>query len=159
MPFSKNNKRILLVLGALIVIQSVWFLVVQRIVDSTQLRTTATVIRIDERGSSCSGRGPCDGSNILIPVYEFYDTSGKRHEKSDRYFGEYKKANPLRILFGKKVGDTATTYYEKDKPEEALFMANPLAYAAWLLPLYAVIFSFVVYVVIKVFRRLRRFIS
>lgn len=138
-------QRILLIIGiVLLVIQLPWFFIVQSIVDKTQTKTVATVIRIESMGAGCTGSPSykrqidltCDHSQREYPVYQYYDTSGARHEQDDRFFGEYKRNNPLRGLFWKDVGDTATAYYTKDKPKEVIFMAGPFAYTAWLVPLY-----------------------
>ncbi len=136
-------KKILMIFGlGLIVIQLPWYLVVQSIVNKTQTKTTATVIRIESKDAGCTGDKSsrpdltCDHSPREYPVYEYSDASGARYEQDDRFFGEYKQNNPLRGLFWKDIGDKVDVYYTKDKPQEALFMAGPLAYAAWLIPLY-----------------------
>jgi len=136
------SKILLIVAGVLLGLQLPWFFVIQAIVDKTQTKTTATVIRIDRKLANCTGDSPgspdptCDHSDIRFPVYEYFDSTGKRYEKSDEYLGEYKENNPLWKVFGKEVGEKVTAYYDKGKPEGAVFMAGPGAYTAWLIPLY-----------------------
>lgn len=138
-----KTRKVLLIIGlGLLLLQLPWFFVVQTMVNRTELKTTATVIRIESTDAHCTGDRQgrsdptCDHSLQQYPVYEYYDATGKRHEQDDRFFGAYKQNNPLRRLFWKEVGDTATAYYTQEKPQEVLFMASPLAYTAWLIPLY-----------------------
>jgi hypothetical protein len=119
----------------LFILQVPWFIGAQMLVGKTQVKTTATVVRISSAGPGCTSR-VCDHSSRLYPVYEYFDRQGTRHEQDDRYFGEFKQANPLRGIFGKEVGDKVTAYYTPDRPEEVLFMTGPLAYSAWILPSY-----------------------
>jgi hypothetical protein len=142
----KKAQKILLITGlVLLVNQPPWYFGVQAFVNKTQTRTTATVIRIESEDARCTGDRPgrpdptCDRSPREYPVYEYYDKTGKRYEQDDRYFGEYKQNNPIRGLFWKEVDETVTAYYTTGKPEEVLFMASPLAYTAWLIPLYLAI--------------------
>ena len=125
----------------LLLIQVPWYIAIQIIVNKTQSKTTATVINVERKTSSCpyTRNNICDGSDKLIPVYEYFDTQGIRHEVDDRYFGEFKQNNPLRIIFGKEKGDKVPAYYTKGKPEEILFMTGPFAYTAWLVPIYLII--------------------
>jgi hypothetical protein len=139
----QKSQKILLVTGlVLLAVQLPWYFVVQAFVNKTQVQTTATVIRIESAGAGCSGDRvgrpdpTCDHSQKEYPVYEYFDKAGNKYEQDDKFFGEYKKNNPLRGLFWKDVGERVKAYYTEDKPKEVLFMAGPLAYAAWLLPLY-----------------------
>jgi hypothetical protein len=120
---------------ALGVLQVPWFIGAQILASKTQVKTTATVVRIASTGPNCISRA-CDRSSRLYPVYEYFDEQGVRHEQDDRYFGEFKQNNPLRGILGKEVGDVVTAYYAPGKPEEVLFMASPLAYTAWIIPSY-----------------------
>ncbi len=150
----KAQKILLTVSTVILFVQLPWFFVVQAIVNRTQTKTSATVIRIESKDAGCTGDRigrpdpTCDHSLRQYPVYEYYDVTGKRYEQDDRFFGEYKQNNPIRSLFWKNVGDKVTAYYTKDKPQEVLFMTGPLAYTAWLIPLYLAIPTFIAYVVI-----------
>jgi len=130
-------------------------------VNKTQTKTTATVIRIASRDARCTGDRPdradptCDHSPREYPVYEYYDSSGKRYEQDDRFLGEYKQNNPLRSLFWKGVGDKTTAYYTKDKPHKVTFMAGPLAYAAWLVPLYVALHTLLIAGALVILQKLR----
>jgi|GEM_PF-2471636 len=146
---SPKVRKIILIIGcALLVIQLPWFFVVQAMVTKSRVKTTATVIGIVSEDAGCTGDtaaradSTCDHSARQYPVYAYTDASGHRHEQDDRFFGEYKQNNPLRGLFWKDVGDTVTAYYSKDKPQQVLFMAGPLAYTAWLIPLYSALTLF-----------------
>lgn len=146
----KRTQKILLIIGvALLAIQLPWYYAVQAYTNKTQTKTTATVIRIVSEDSGCTGDRPgrldptCDHSPREYPVYEYYDDSGQRYEQDDRFFGEYKQNNPIRGLFWKEIGDSVTAYYTTDKPEEVIFMAGPLAYTAWIIPLYLAIPTFI----------------
>src|SRR4051812_12656731 len=117
---SQKAQKILQIVGmVLLVIQLPWYFVIQAFVNKTQNKTTATVIRIERQPSVCSGDRygrldpSCDHSDRLYPVYEYFDIHGKRYEQGDRFFGEYKKGNPLGKLFLKKVGDKVPVYYTK----------------------------------------------
>lgn len=151
-------RKILLILGlVLLLVQLPWFFVVQHMVNTSEVKTTATVIRIESSGSNCTETtNLCDHSPREYPVYAFYDTAGHRQQQDDRYFGEYKQHNPLRALFWKNVGDKVTAYYPKDRPDQVLFMAGPLAYSAWLIPLYIAIPVFFAAGVLYVIQKLRR---
>lgn len=95
-----------------------------------QVKTTATVIRINRSGAGCTGDRPyredptCDHSDRLVPVYEYYDIKGDKYEQDDRFFGEYKENNPLRGLLGVEVGDEVPAFYTEDNPEQVLFMSS-----------------------------------
>jgi len=95
-----------------------------------QVRTTATVIRIDRSDAGCTGDRPyrqdptCDHSDRLVPVYEYYDLQGNRYEQDDRFFGEYKENNPLIGLLGVELGDEVPAFYTEDNPEQILFMSS-----------------------------------
>jgi len=156
-------QKILLIIGVgLLLIQLPWFLVVQAIVNKTQTKTTATVTRIESEDAGCNGDRPgrpdptCDHSPREYAVYEYHDNTGKKYEQDDRFFGEYKRNNPLRGLFWKDVGDKVTAYYTKDKPQEVLFMAGPLAYTAWLIPLYIAIPTFIALGVISIIQKSKK---
>ena len=142
MKIPKGHKLILVIGAGLLVLQVPWFFVMQAIVGKTQTKTVATVIRIESREAGCTGDQAgrvdptCDHSARQFPVYGYYDAAGRRHEQDDKSFGEYKTNNPLRKLFWKDVGAKVPVYYTTDKPQEALFMAGPLAYTPWLVPLY-----------------------
>ena len=139
-----NKFRNLLVISIIVLfgIQLPWYFVVQYIVNKTQTKTIATVIRIEIKDAGCSGdlrskySVTCDHSKRRYPVYEYFDSTGKKYEQDDRFFGQYKQNNPLKKLLLKKVGDKVPAYYTKNKPQEVLFMASPFAYTAWLIPLY-----------------------
>ena len=141
MSFVKAEKILKIICLTLLVVQIPWYVTVQIIVNRTQSKTTATVISVQRKSSGCpfTRNNICDGSDKLIPVYEYYDSKGTRHEVDDRFFGEFKQNNPLRIIFGKEKGDKVTAYYTKTKPDEVLFMTGPFAYTAWLIPLYLTI--------------------
>jgi hypothetical protein len=156
-------RKILLVIGVgLLLVQIPWFLVIQAIVNKTQVKTVATVIRIESKDAGCTGDRPdrpdstCDHSPREYPVYEYTDASGKRYEQDDRFFGEYKQNNPIRGLFWKDVGDKVTAYYTKDKPQKVLFMAGPLAYTAWLIPLYVSIPILIAMITLVIIQKLRK---
>jgi len=142
MNVRKTKKVLSVAVLLLLLVQLPWYLVVQQIVNKTQTKTTATVIRIESKKTICTGDRSnrldptCDRSPREYPIYEYFDESGNRLEQNDEFFGEYKQNNPLRVLFWREVGDTVPAYYTKDKPEEVVFMAGPLAYTAWLIPLY-----------------------
>ncbi|HET7640451.1 MAG TPA: hypothetical protein VFK47_17125, partial [Ktedonobacteraceae bacterium] len=84
MTVLKAQKIILIIGTGLLVIQLPWFFVIQSIVNKTQIKTTATVIRIESKDAGCTGDGPgrpdptCDHSPREYPVYEYYDKTGKR---------------------------------------------------------------------------------
>jgi hypothetical protein len=145
----KTHKVLTLIIG-LLVLQVPWYVVIQLYANKTQVKTTATVIRLDKAAADCTGdrRGrpdpTCDHSDRVFPVYEYFDQSGHRYEQDDQYFGEYKENNPLGFL-RKDVGDKVPAYYTKDKPQEVLFMASPYAYTAWLVPLYIASITAAVY--------------
>lgn len=156
-------RKVLLAAGiTLFAIQLPWFVVVQTLVNRSQIKTTATVIRIERNDAGCTGDKfrridpTCDHSYRLFPVYEYYDNSGKRYEQDDRFLGEYKENNPLRSIFGKNVGDKTTAYYSKDKSQEVLFMSGPFSYAAWLIPIFIALPALVLFIVISVYIRLKR---
>lgn len=158
-----KTQKILLIIGVgLLLIQLPWFFAIQSIVNTSQVKTVGTVIRIESKDAECTGDRPgrpdptCDHSPREHPVYEYYDSSGKRYEQDDRFFGEYKRNNPLRGLFWKDVGDKVTAYYPKDKPQEVLFMAGPLAYTAWLIPFYIAIPVFAAFGAILVINKLKK---
>jgi hypothetical protein len=162
MTLSKAQKIILVIGIGLLIIQVPWFLVVQSIINKSQVKTIATVIRIESKDAGCTGDRlgrpdpTCDHSPREYPVYDYYDNTGKRYEQDDKYFGEYKRNNPLRGLFWKDVGDKVTAYYTKDKPQEVLFMAGPLAYTAWLIPLYVAILTFITLGILTTIQRLKK---
>lgn len=158
-----TSRKILLIIGiGLLIIQLPWYFVIQSIVSKTQTKTTATVIRIESIDAGCTGDRPskpdptCDHSPREYPVYEYFATSGKRYEQDDRFFGEYKQNNPLRVLFWKDIGDKVTANYTKDKPQDVLFMAGPLAYTAWLIPLYFAVPVLIAFGVLIVIQRLKK---
>ncbi len=153
---SKKNKA-LVVLSILFVVQAVWFGVVEYFVNKSQTKTTATVIRIENVGNTCNfiGRSLCDSSDLLYPVYEYYDLNGKRYVKDDRYLGEFKKNNPLRLIFGKQVGDKVTAYYTSDKPEEISFMGGIFSYVAWFIPLYITVIVLIGWCILYLLSRLK----
>jgi hypothetical protein len=152
MQRSKSGFVLFCIAGSLLVLQIPWFFGATVLAGKQMTKTTATVIRIDESGSGCGGsRMLCDRSNVLVPVYEYFDESGKRYEMDDRYFGAFKRNNPFRPLFGKDVGDTVAAYYPPDNPEQVLFMASLLAYTAWLIPLYLAIGTAVIGAVFYIF--------
>jgi hypothetical protein len=155
-------RKILLIIGiVLIIVQLPWYVAVQTYAGKTQARTTATVIRLDRKEPGCTGDTyirpdrTCDHSDRLYPVYEYFDLTGKRYEQDDRFFGEYKEDNPLGKFLQKHVGDTVTAYYTRGKPQEVIFMAGPVAYTAWLLPLYLALPVFIAFAVCYVISRLR----
>ena len=159
---SPKTQKILLIIGAgLLLLQLPWFFIVQSLVEKTQTRTVATVIRIEGTDAGCTGDQQgrsdptCDHSQRQYPVYEYFDKSGKRYEQDDRFFGEYKQNNPLRRLFWKDVGDSVTAYYTNNKPQEVLFMAGPLAYTAWFIPLYLAAAPLIAAGVLRVFKKLK----
>jgi hypothetical protein len=139
-------QKVLCIIGiALLVIEIPWFIVTQIIADKTQTRTTATVIRVDHTAANCTGDSgarpdpTCDHSDILYPVFEYYDKQGMRHVQSDQYLDGFKQNNPLGKIFGHQVGDTVTAYYTNGKPDQIVFMDGLLAYSAWLIPLFLAI--------------------
>lgn len=162
MTLPKSQKILLIISIGLLLIQLPWFFVIQSIVNKSQVKTIATVIRIESNDAGCTGDRPsrpdptCDHSPREYPVYEYYDNSGKRYEQDDRFFGEYKRNNPMRELFWKDVGDKVNAYYTKDKPQEVLFMAGPLAYTAWLIPFYIAIPVFTAFGVVFVINKLKK---
>lgn len=156
-------QKILFIAGtALIIAQMPWYIAVQAYVNKTQVKTSATVIRIDRKDAGCTGDRAgrpdqtCDHSDRLYPVYEYFDQHGVRHEQDDKFLGEYKENNPLGQLFLKRVGDEVPAYYTKDKPEEVVFMASPYAYTAWLLPLYLAITTVVVWGIVFVINKFKK---
>ncbi len=133
----KSLKILLALVICLLLLQLPWFFIAQAIVNKTQTKTTATLIRYDSRPSNCRPRSTfCDPSVILYPVFEYYDTQGNRLEGDGKYLSEFKKANPLRFIFAEDVGDKVTAYYTPDKPSEVLFMTGIFAYPFWLIPLF-----------------------
>src|SRR5581483_9950723 len=126
-------QKILLPIGVgLLALEIPWFVVTQLLVSHSQVKTTATVIRLDHSDANCTGDAiygydrTCDHSDVIYPVYAYRDSTGKRHIQDDRYFGAFKQNNPLGKIFRKKVGDTVTAYYSKNNPGSALFMASTL---------------------------------
>ncbi len=162
MVIPKAQKILLVIVVGLLIIQLPWFLVIQSVINNTQAKTTATVIRIESKDAGCTGDRPgrsdptCDHSPREYPVYEYYDSSGKKYEQDDRFFGEYKQNNPIRGLFWKEVGDKVTAYYTKDKPLEVIFMAGPPAYTVWLIPLYVAIPVLIAATALVIIQKLRK---
>jgi len=155
---TKVRKFLLLAGVCLLLIQLPWFFVVQAIVNRTQTKVTATVVRIENMENGCTGRyrrSFCDRSPRQYPVYEYFDESGQRYEQDDRFFGEYKQNNPLRKVFWKEVGETVPAYYTNNKPGEALFMGGPFSYAAWLIPLYVAVIVFIAFAALVLVNKLR----
>ena len=158
----KAHKILLIIAAGFLLLELPWFFVAQLIANRTMTKTEATVIKIVTLDSGCPdapGRRQnylCDHSDRQYPVYEYFDKSGKRYEQDDRFFGEYKERNPLRILFWKDIGDKVTAYYTNDKPQEVLFMAGPAAYTAWIIPLYLAIPVFIVAVVFYIKNKLSK---
>ncbi len=163
MKAEKWRRRLPKIFLALLIIQIPWFAAVDMIANATSIRTTATVIRLESQDANCTGDQPgvpdwtCDHSDRLYPVYEYYDEEGVRYELDDRFFGEYKENNPLAKLFLKQPGDQVTAYYSEDNPGGALFMSTPLAYTAWLIPIYASVPVLFVYAVWTLLPKLDKF--
>jgi hypothetical protein len=159
---SDKAPKILAIVGVgLLLLQLPWFFIAQSLVVKSQTKTVATVIRIENMESWCTGDRPgrsdptCDHSLRQYPVYEYFDLAGQRYEQDDRFFGEYKQNNPLRKLFWRDVGDKVTAYYTPDKPQEVLFMAGPLAYTAWLIPSYLAMCVFLVAILLLIIKKLK----
>lgn len=127
-----KTPKILIIISLLLVVVQIPFYL-YGIKD--QVKTTATVIRIDRSGAGCTGDRPgrpdptCDHSDRLVPVYEYFDSDGNRYEQDDRFFGEYKENNPLRRVFGVEVGDEVPAFYTESNPEQVLFMSS---IASWM---------------------------
>lgn len=126
-------------IAVLVVLEIPWFIGVQSKIARELTKTTAKVVRIDHYPSHCPDNRnsviQCDTSDILVPVYEYRDSSGVVYEQADRFTGEYKARNPLRFLFDKQIGDKVTAYYTNGIPTEVSFVAGPFAYVIWLVPI------------------------
>lgn len=162
MQRTRKVQKILLVTGfVLLAVQIPWFFAAQLLASKSQVKTTATVVRIESNGNDCtanSRRSLCDRSDKQYPVYEFFDEHGTRYEQDDRFFGEYKENNVLGKLFLKQVGDTTTAYYSPGKPQEVLFMASLFAYSAWIIPSYFAALVFLALGLLFLHRKLREHI-
>jgi hypothetical protein len=146
MTAQKVQKIAFIVWVTLVALQVPWFIGAQILVGKTEVRTTATVVRIANADANCTSTRLCDRSSRLYPVYEYFDQQGKRHEQDDRFFGEFKQNNPLRSIFAKQVGDVVTAYYTPNKPDEVLFMASLWAYTAWIIPSYFALAALLVWI-------------
>jgi len=128
-------RKLLIIAVVLLLLQIPWYAAIQLIVDKTLVKTMATVISEGHYSSGCT-ESLCDHSAVIAPIYAYKAENGKTYTQSDQYLGGYKQNNPLIHLFGRKVGDKVTAYYSKDNPNGATFMTGPLAYTAFLIPLY-----------------------
>lgn len=124
------------------VLQIAWLVFLGNYFNSNYVKTTAKVVDLGYVR---------DGT---YPVYEYFDTSGKRHVAEDRYSGAMGRDNPLYFIFGSELGDEVALYYDENSPENFNAIAGVWTYAVIFLPLFVValplFFTAVILIVFKI---------
>jgi len=113
----KNWKKILgIYLLVLLLVNIVWFFTYKHLVAQDYIKTTGTVISISDESAS----GSYGSQDTKYPTYQYTDTQGRSHiYQSTDGFNQFTK-----IIFGSKIGDNFTLYYNRNKPDKDVLVAH-----------------------------------